>query len=184
MGPRMDYERHILSLVSTDLLRMRALSAVQSLGLPDWLIAAGFVRNKIWDWMFDTVTPLTDIDVIYYDVIDVSPERDRWLELQLYAREPKLPWSVKNQARMHLKNGDSPYAHTLDAMSHWPERQTCIGVNILTDRTLQLRHCFDLEDQFSGVINRNPKRSSELFHSRIRAKDWLNTWPQLKIAIL
>ena len=45
------------------------LEAVSSLWLPDWYIAAGFLRNAIWDALHakSVRTPLNDIDVIYYD---------------------------------------------------------------------------------------------------------------------
>jgi uncharacterized protein len=62
----MNHERLVIELISSDITRMHALHAVASLRLPDWLIAAGFVRNAIWDYLFDKKTPLNDADVIYY----------------------------------------------------------------------------------------------------------------------
>ena len=102
---------------------MRALRAVSTLALPDWLIAAGFVRNIIWDSVYAKQTALNDIDVIYFCTEDRSAARDLLLEQRLRAVEPDLPWSVKNQARMHRKHGDAPYKNTVDAMRYWPEQQ-------------------------------------------------------------
>lgn len=180
----MDDEASIIELISIDALRVRALNSVASLKLPDWLIAAGFVRNTVWDYLFNTKTPLADIDVIYHCKKDVSEKRDRLIEANLRSIEPLLPWSVKNQARMHIGNGDAPYLNTLDAMSYWPEKQTCIGVRISDDLKMQLQHCFPLSLQFSGEINRNPKRSAEIFNQRIKNKGWLKNWPKLKIEAL
>ncbi len=55
-------------VIETDLIRMDCLRAVRELNLPDWFIAAGFVRNAIWDHIHDLpMTSLNDIDVVYFD---------------------------------------------------------------------------------------------------------------------
>lgn len=47
---------------------MRLLIIVADLKLPDGLIAAGFVRNLVWDHLHGkNATPLNDVDVIFYD---------------------------------------------------------------------------------------------------------------------
>jgi len=160
---------------------MRALRAAKSLDLPDWLIAAGFVRNLVWSNVFGKDAPLNDIDIIYHCISDTSEERDSLLERQLYAIEPELPWSVKNQARMHLKNGDAPYANTLEAMAYWPEKQTAIGVMLDSNEDLVLRHSFDLDLQFNGRIDHNPARSVDVFKARVASKGWLQSWPALQV---
>ncbi|MDB6062938.1 MAG: nucleotidyltransferase family protein [Verrucomicrobiaceae bacterium] len=162
---------------------MRALYAVQSLNLPDWLIGAGFVRNLIWGSVFNKNIDINDIDVIYFCRDDVSKERDIFLEKRLRELEPNFSWSVKNQARMHLKHGDAPYDSTLDAMRFWPEKQTSIGVCLNNNGAILVQHCFDLSLQFSGNINRNPARSVEIFEDRVSSKGWLNIWPSLQVVI-
>ena len=176
----MSYEQRIIQLIKSDELRMRALHAVKTLELPDWLIAAGFVRNIIWGHLFGNSIRLNDIDVIYYCLSDSSEERDVILEEQLRSLEPELPWSVKNQARMHLKNGDAPYKNTVDAMGYWPEKQTAIGVMLDDNNHIVLRHKFDLDIQFNGQINHNPARSLEIFKERVTNKGWLTLWPRLQ----
>ncbi len=177
----MNYKQRIVELVKSDECRMRALRAVETLDLPDWLIAAGFVRNLIWENLFAKKHRSQDIDVIYFCPIDSSEKRDAYLERQLYALEPNLPWSVKNQARMHIQNGDAPYQNTLDAMRFWPEKQTCIGVMLDNNGLVVVRHCFDLSLQFSGNIDHNAARSIETFKKRIISKGWLTTWPLLQV---
>lgn len=189
----MSYEQRILKFIESDEVRMRALRAVRTLDLPDWLIAAGFVRNIVWSSVFESMfegvsetefhseAALNDIDVIYFCISDTSEERDKALEGRLRQLESGLPWSVKNQARMHLKNGDAPYQNTLDAMGHWPEKQTSIGVMLDSNDSVSLQHCFELSLQFSGTINRNPARSVEVFNKRVSEKGWLKTWPGLQV---
>ena len=179
----MTFEQRIIKLIESDELRMRALHAVNTLDLPDWLIAAGFVRNKIWDSLFATDSGINDIDVIYFCKADCSQERDIKLEEQLCELEPDLPWSVKNQVRMHSRHGDEPYKNTLDAMRYWPEKQTSIGAKLDNKDRVVLRHCFDLGLQFSGHINRNPARSAEVFNNRVATKGWIDTWPMLQAKI-
>lgn len=161
---------------------MNALHVVSQLDLPGWLIAAGFVRNLIWDELFNLTTDLNDIDVIYYDAWEVSRERDILLENDLLRVQPNLPWSVKNQARMHLKNGDAPYQSSKDAMNYWPEKQTSIGVKLDRKGNIVISHCFDLAFQFNGCINHNPARSIQVFNKRVQSKGWLDHWPALKIS--
>jgi len=159
---------------------MRALRATKTLELPDCLIAAGFVRNMVWNSLFDRDAELNDIDVIYYCLSDCSEERDLSLQNRLLSIEPEMPWSVKNQARMHLRNGDIQYKSTLDAMRYWPEKQTAIGALLDHDNHVVLRHSFNLDFQFNGQINRNPVRSVDLFKKRVSSKRWLELWPGLQ----
>jgi len=177
----MNFEQRIINLIDADKLRKRALLAVNELNVADWLIAAGYVRNLIWDDLYHTRAELNDIDVIYYCHKDISEQRDKLLEQQLFEIEPNLPWSVKNQARMHIKHDSAPYKNTKDAMGFWPEKQTCIGVKLDKNSRIEVHHCFELNYQFNGFISHNTRCSEEVFNSRILSKGWLTTWPALKI---
>lgn len=177
----MDFEQRIINLVKSDEARMRALRIVAALNLPDSLIAAGFIRDLVWGSIFGRPANLNDIDVIYFCPENLSPEADSVLEAQLLEQEPNFPWSVKNQARMNVKNGDPPYQNTLDAMSYWPEKQTCIGAALSAKGKIVIRHCFDLSLQFNGCINHNPSRSLDVFMSRVSSKEWLKKWPALSV---
>lgn len=179
----MNCQQNIINIIQADALRMRALDAVKILDLPDWLIAAGFVRNAVWDSLFGVKTELNDIDVIYFCSADCSERRDQMLEHRLNFLEPHLPWSVKNQARMHCKNSDAPYRSTQDAMGYWPEKQTSIGVKLNELDEIILKSSFDLELLFNGQINHNPARSIEVFKQRLAKKRWLEQWPELSVKL-
>ena len=82
----MDYEEQLKKWIKEDSERMKALlfpAAEQR--LPDWCLAAGFVRNLAWDKMhsFSSATPLNDIDLIYFDPKDIAKARDRGIENKL-----------------------------------------------------------------------------------------------------
>lgn len=178
-----DYELAIIRLIKSDAQRMRALRLVRDLALEDCLVAAGFVRNAIWDNWHGIATPLNDIDVIYYSRDQIDPRCDRLLEEKLRAQAPDLPWSVKNQAHMHLRNDDAPYLSSLHAMAYWPEQQTAIGVRLTADDHLQVYSPFALAVLFNGKITHNRQRSLQVFNERVQRKGWLTTWPLLDIQL-
>ena len=97
----------------------RDLDLVRQLELPHWYIAAGYVRNFVWDQLhgYPSPTPLNDIDVIYYDNANLNEAHEKELEAWLNQKTDSSIWSVKNQARMHLKNGNAPYVSITDAIS-------------------------------------------------------------------
>ena len=68
----------IADIIAQDPVGMKQLRAVRTLALPDWCIAAGFVRNRVWDHLHGIAPPRppADIDVLYYDATDLSKERE------------------------------------------------------------------------------------------------------------
>ena len=165
-----------------DRMRMQALECVANLGpIDDWL-AAGFVRTLVWDKLHGTVSRLSDIDVIYFEPSDHSEVTDRAYEAKLVAALD-LPWSVKNQARMHLKNNHQPYVSVSDAMSYWPEQQTALAVRLRAGE-LQLLNLFPLGPLLALELSPNPKSTPGVFESRLKAKNWLADYPLLKTPLL
>ncbi len=63
-------EEDILNLIRKDERMMNILRLAEKLNFPDWVIGAGFVRNKVWDYLhgFDgKEVNANDIDLVYYD---------------------------------------------------------------------------------------------------------------------
>ena len=44
-------EKDILDLIKRDKWMMDILRVAEKLNLPDWIIGAGFIRNKVWDYL-------------------------------------------------------------------------------------------------------------------------------------
>jgi len=137
----------------------------------------------VWDKLHDyeAATKLGDIDLIYFDPVNDSAEKDLEIEEYLKSRS-SLPWSVKNQARMHLKNGDQPYRSTSDAMCYWVEVETAIGAKLSIDGEIELIAPLGLEALMANTIsmnNRWPK--PDFFKQRISEKKWLEHWPNLVV---
>jgi len=172
------------SLIASDARRMHVLVLVRELGLPDCWVAAGFVRSRVWDHLHHHAeSPLPqDIDVIWFDPERPGAEQDVALEKRLHARDATLGWSVKNQARMHLRNGDPPYGSASDAMRHWPETATAVGVRLDAQGRIEIAAPFGLDDLFGLVVRPTAafltlKRAAWL--ERLRAKQWRASWPRL-----
>lgn len=164
-------------------MRMDALRVASRLKLNDWCLAAGFVRTLIWDKLhgYDRATRLDDIDLIYFDPKKCSDKIDQ--EKECYLRQVSgYPWSVKNQARMHLRNKDKPYLSTSDAMTYWVELQASIGAKLSENGDIIVLAPFGLNVFFDNSITLNRKRPKPTaFKNRIKDKRWLEKWPKLKV---
>ncbi len=175
--------KKIEALIKTDVERMEILSIVKKLDLPDCYVAAGFIRNLVWDHIFSTSTPLNDIDIVFFDPLDKLNTRTKEITAQLNKQFPDFEWQVKNRAFMHHRNQDRPYKNTSDAMSFWPEKETAIGVSIDTNSALTFINAFPKNNIFDGKITYNPKRNERVFRQRIVQKQWLKIWPHLQVVI-
>lgn len=172
----------VLSRIESDEERMFIVEAANELSLPQWCIAAGFVRNIAWDYHHGYVnnTPLNDVDLIYFSKSNCSSKIDREIERYLKAKFP-CNWSVKNQARMHERNKDQEYESALDAMSYWPELETAVGVT-KNGGILELVSPFPLEKVLGCSISINNKRPKyKAFNTRVVGKGWLKQWPKLVV---
>ena len=173
--------KKLTELMQSDNLRMNLLSTVSALDLPDCYIAAGFVRNMVWDYLHGVSgTALNDVDVIYFSQSAIDEHR---VLAQLSDAHPKINWQLKNQADMHVRNGDQPYLNSIHAMEHWPEIETAIGVRLNQQDELVFVSPFDISLIFNGCITHNKKRSRSVFIRRIEKKRWLQIWPKLQIRL-
>ncbi|EIU6784213.1 nucleotidyltransferase family protein [Vibrio parahaemolyticus] len=173
----------ISQIIIADELILQAIHTVKKLGLNDWFISAGFIRNFIWDHHFGKRKHevISDIDVIYFNDKLVEEEIDFDYEATLKSMSPRYNWSVKNQARMHIRNGDNAYKSSLDAMSYWPEIQTAIGVTLDSEGNVLVKSPF-IEDYKVNCITRNKnKNNSNVFNERVKNRFWLSRWPELVI---
>jgi len=173
----------IAQWIQLDEQRFMALQQASVIALPEWCIAAGFVRNLVWDYLHhkQKPTPLSDIDLIYFDAANICPDRDLQIQLELRSQSG-LPWSVKNQARMHTRNKDPGYQSTLDAMSYWVEKETAVGATLLPCGQIDVITPFRLDDLFAQTVTMNRKKPQPaVFRQRIEQKNWLTIWPHLTI---
>lgn len=182
----------MLRLIAADSWRMEVLRTVGALALPDCWIGAGFVRALVWDCLhgYDRPTPLDDVDVIYFDAEKTESAEDRRHENSLRALwpagSPAVPWSVKNQARMHKKNSDAPYRNTSDALCHWLETPTAVAVRTDGDGRLELMAPLGLDDllamRVAPTLHALSRRMAA-YRERVLSKSWARQWPLLEVRI-
>lgn len=180
-------EKNIIELIENDSWMMDILKAVQKLELPDGWICAGFIRSKIWDTLhdFSVRTKLNDIDVIYYDSRNIGEEREKEYERILNGLDSTLPWSVKNQARMHELNDFTPYTSSEDGIAHFPETATALGVRLDEKRKLLLTAPYGVRDVLEMEVLPTPafqeSALKQIYLDRVNQKNWPAVWKKVKI---
>jgi uncharacterized protein len=181
-------EEDIIKIILEDDWMMDILRAAQLLDLPDWWICAGFVRSKIWDHLhgFSKRTSTPDVDVIYFDKENTDETIEKIMEAQLRRILPDIPWSVKNEARMHSVNQISPYISSVDAISKFPETATALGVKIDQEGNVILAAPCGIEDVIHLEVKptrffTQTKERAAIYEERIIKKDWKSTWNRIHI---
>ena len=176
----------IAQLIAADPRAMAQLRAARELALPDWCIAAGFVRNRVWDALHGLAPRREphDVDVLFFDPADAGRAREADAEAYLGLKMPGTAWEVRNQARMHVAKGLPPHRDTAHAMTFWLETPTAVGIRLDADDTLSLLAPFGVEDLVGLVCRPTPWGAARRadYASRSAAKRWHVLWPRLRFA--
>lgn len=183
----MRFELTLNNLLKSDPYLLSILKTVETLHLNDCWIAAGIFRNKVWDSLHNVQTETNDIDVIYFDEADTSIQAEKILEAKLNKLMPNQPWSVKNQARMHLKNNLPPYLCSFDGVANFPETPTAIAARIKQNK-IELMAPYGLQDLFTYQVRPTPHYTVDsplhpIYLQRVQEKSWERTWNKLIISI-
>jgi hypothetical protein len=167
-----------------------ALDAAGAVDPPDWLLAAGVIRDAVWDALHARPPQLPrDVDLAFFDPGDVSPAREEAVCAALAAQAPGLPWDARNQAAVHLWYPErfgvavAPFASAAAAVATFPETATCVGVRLETNGELRVIAPFGLDDLLAGICRHNPTRAPpEVFARRVADKGWRARWPRVRFA--
>lgn len=118
--------------------------------------------------------------MICFDPVRTSRGVEVELEHRLAQRVAGVTSSVKNQARMHRRNGDPPYRDCRDAMRAWPETATAIAARLGPGGVIELSAAFTFGDLLSLRLRPTPHfAANSAFRDRVESKCWLTTWPRL-----
>ncbi len=185
-------EKEILTIIKNDPWMMDIIKRAHELNLPDWVIGAGFIRNKIRDHIHGfsrPVSDIADIDLVYFDPRGntqtgykiPTKEADKALSQQL-KNETGVEWEIVNQAYVHLWNNRPPYTSTEDALSHWPETATAIGIRMMRSGELELVAPYGIDDLVNLIVrpSRRFPDGLERIKERATTKKWFEKWPQLR----
>jgi hypothetical protein len=87
---------------------------------------------------------------------------------------------------MHLRNGDAPYRDSAEALAHWLETPTAVGVRLDQAGVPELLAPLGTEDLLALVVRPTPHaRTHEhrlaAYRERLARKNWPAKWPKLKV---
>jgi hypothetical protein len=165
------------------------LEAVRAVDLPDAYVAAGAIRNTVWDILHGRLShgPLGDVDVVYFDALDSHGRAESLLRTRL----PQHQWEVTNQATVHRWQTEAvgkpipAYGSVGEALASWPETATAVGVRLDVHGAIEVLAPFGLEDLFSMTVRPSPSLVDLCaYRSRVREKGWLDWWPKLTVVPL
>ena len=175
----------LTDLVSSDPWIMDLLRAVRGIHLPKWCIAAGVIRNKVWDHLhgYSQRTLPADIDVLFFDRGRTDATYEAEIESRLSAIVPGVRWEAVNQATVHFYTKDSPYESIEQAMSRWADPVTAVGVHLTDEEQLVILAPFGLRDLFGLVVRPNlvAPDAAAVYRERMTAKRWTERWPKVTI---
>jgi uncharacterized protein len=179
----------LVTIVQETVWLSALLGLVKELGPSGAFVAAGAVRDTVWDVLTGRAStgPHADVDVVYWDATE-REEGARTHEARLRAAKPDVEWEVTNQAYVHdwhwRARGQrvAPHRSVAEGLATWPETATAVGIRIGEGGGLDLLAPFGLEDLFELRLRHNPAQSGpEIFNQRVQTKRWLSRWPELRL---
>ncbi len=168
---------------------------MRDLRLPDCWVAAGFVRNAVWDLLhgYAEPTPLADVDVLFFRNAPDDAYDEQALEATLTQALPQHCWQARNQARMHHVNGFAPFCSSAHAMCHWVETPTATGLALDRLDRLQINAPLGVGDLMSLRVQPGPMFRDEAAGNLSRAHpaqgldgamaEAAGAWPVDRVAI-
>ena len=179
-----DYSLQLKEIILKEKWMMDILRSVRDLGLPDWYLAAGVVRNTVWDVLhqYTKRTPLNDIDIVYFS--SKKNIHDKEVETTLQAKYPKYSFEVVNQAFIHKTYSyKKAVSSSCQAIGAFTETPTCVGIRLEKNNSLTICAPHGLQDLFSLQVmpsSQIPEMLSS-YRKRMKQKQWKKTWPKLQI---
>ena len=175
-------------IVRTTAWLWQLLQLVKELGPPEAFVAAGAVRDTVWNALTGRLStrPHADVDVVYWAA---EPEElSRTHEARLRAARPDIDWEVTNQATVHLWHWRTqrlrvaPLQSVAQGLCTWPETATAVGVRRTEEGTVDILAPLGLADLFALRLRHNPAQASaQIFRERVETKRWMQRWPELQL---
>ncbi len=185
-----EYTERLAELVADSGWLMQALRAVQALGLQSWCIGAGAIRGLVWDYLhgFTVRSEVPDVDVVFFDAENCSPQYEHQLKDLLAQALPHLEWEVVNQAAVHhwfqahFSQSVPPLTSLEEGIASWPEYATCVGVFLDSNEAVRVIAPHGLGDLFNMVVRRNPARVTvDVYRERVAQKRFSERWSRVKV---
>lgn len=174
------------ALFASDKELIAILTIIAELELPDAWLAAGALRNYVWNVLSGKpgLLDASDIDVVFF-APEITYEKTQAIQEQLQVAYPSYQWEVKNQVFMHGHSPHTaPYQNARGAISKYPERCTAIAAR-LKDGDLELFLPYG-DDIVNFIVQLTPhfladEERMAVYRERLKKKDWQKRWPRLQI---
>lgn len=158
------------------------LPVIAEIGLPDWWLAGGAVRNTVWRGIFGENCQLiiNDFDIAFFDN---SGDRSQELTAKVTLTEkfPEYKFDVKNQASFaRWRSGCRTYSCTEDGIADWLHTATAVGVRLDSLGNWEFFTPYGLDDLFAGIIKPTPAHLNNPNAER-KAASFLERCPCLKV---
>jgi len=180
---KLDDEQFILKLVRSSPATMEVLRAAALMSPSLWL-GGGSVRTLAWNYLTGRAEDVHDYDVVYFDDQKLDEAQEKTIEAKLRAQLPRtIKISVKNQARMHMVNGEPKRFSLEEAIANWPERATSTAMRLDSQERLLVIAPYGYEDVLDLVVRPTPYHSINptAFNRRLSQKNWKKHWPELDV---
>ncbi|SRR5579883_2928264 len=155
-----------LQQILADSVIAPVLPAIAPIGLPNWWLAGGAVRNTVWQTIFgaDCKLVINDFDIAFFDLTtaddaDLSANRAQEMAARavLTAQFPHYKFDVKNQASFaRWRVGRRPYESTEDGVADWLHTATAVGVRLDHHGQWQFFTPYGLSDLLTGIVRPTP----------------------------
>jgi len=178
-----DLSPELQKIISHEKWLMEILRTVRDLQLPDWYLAAGVIRNTVWDVLhgYKKRTQLNDIDVVYFDPHKKFQENE--IKKKLKKIYPQYSWDVVNQVFVHKTYVyKRPVKSSCEAIAHFVEVPTCVGVRLEKDNSLTVCAPHGLRNLFFFLVVPAPYSNLKRYRERMKKKQWKKIWPKLHIS--
>jgi hypothetical protein len=87
---------------------------------------------------------------------------------------------------MHLRTGDAPYSSLSDALAKYPETASAVATQLRQDGEIALTAPLGLSDLLALRVRPSDHflQHADRYEERLAEKNWLQTWPDLRIVHL
>jgi hypothetical protein len=142
---RLEHSDALTTIVRSTPWLCEVLEVVRDVGPLDAYIAAGAVRDTVWNALTRRPSsgPYGDVDVVYWS--DAEPEGAAHAqEARLRAHLPRIDWEVTNQATVHLWHRQAhglhlePHRNVAEGLATWPETATAVGIRLNVEGALDI----------------------------------------------
>ena len=186
----MQYQEQLEKLVSTNIEIQEIFKILRKFHLGHAYLCAGSIRTLVWNSLNQKPTNLVlgNLDIFYNSQFETAEEH-QVLNTQLNQTYSKYLWSLHNLSQVNPHTGHHQGGQTvLDGIATFPETASAIGINLDFQGKVTIIAPYGLNDLFEFRLQPTPNFATsqaklDLFTKRIERKQWLTTWPQVKVVL-